>query len=477
MRPLSQPSGAADGLAREARRAMGDRFGGAIVGPAHADYDTARRVWNGMIDRYPALIVRCAETADVAAAVRFAVDRGLPVAVRGGGHNVAGNATCDNGLVIDLSPMKRITVDREARIARAEPGLTWREFDAAAAQAGLATTGGLVSSTGIAGFTLGGGIGWLMRRYGLTCDNLLSAELVTVDGEPVTASERTNADLFWGLRGGGGNFGIVTEFSYRLHPVTSVFGGLVLHEASRAAEVLAFFRGFVAAAPDKLTALAAFLTAPPAPFVPAELQGKPAVALVVCYAGDLAEGEQIVAPLRRFGPPRADVIGPLPYPALQQMFDASAPAGLRNYWKSGYLRALDDGALETIVAHATQAPSPLTQVHVHQMGGAVGRVAPDATAFVHRRAPFVLNIVGTWAEPAADDANLMWVRDFWSAIEPATEGVYVNFLGEEGEERVRAAYSPGVYERLVALKDRYDSGNVLRFNQNVRPSRGAAPSA
>ncbi len=462
-----------DTVARDARRAMSGGFSGELIGPASPAYEIARHVWNGMIDRYPALIARCATAADVAAAVRFGVERGLPIAVRGGGHNVAGNATCDNGLVIDLSLLKRIEVDERARVAHAEAGLVWREFDASTAAAGLATTGGLVSSTGIAGFTLGGGIGWLMRRYGLACDNLVAAELVTADGERIRASEEENQELFWGLRGGGGNFGVVTTFSYRLHPVATVLGGLVLHEAARAAEVLEFFRAFVADAPDELTGLAAFLTAPPAPFVPLDLQGRAVVALVVCYCGDLAEGERVLAPLRRFGPPRADVIGPMPYLALQQMFDAGAPAGLRNYWKSGYVRALDDRAIETIVAHASRARSPLTQVHLHQMGGAVARVADDASAFGHRAAPFTLNIVGTWEEPAADDANLMWVRDFWSAIEPATAGVYVNFLGEEGDERVRAAYPAAVHARLAALKARYDPGNVFHLNQNVRPSPAA----
>ncbi|HVA87539.1 MAG TPA: FAD-binding oxidoreductase [Candidatus Saccharimonadales bacterium] len=465
-----------DRLVDDARRAIGGEFTGELIGPSSPAYETVRRVWNGMIDRYPALIARCGGVADVAAALRFGREHGLAVAVRGGAHNVAGNATCDNGIVIDLSPMKRIDVNEDARTARAEPGLRWAEFDAATARSGLATTGGLVSTTGIAGFTLGGGIGWLMRRHGLTCDNLLLAEVLTADGERVPASEQENADLFWALRGGGGNFGIVTAFTYRLHPVATVLGGLVLHEAARAADLYRFFREFTADAPDELTAMVVFLTAPPAPFVPPALQGKPAVALVVCYTGDPAQGERVVAPIRRYGPPIADVIGSVPYPALQQMFDQGAPAGLRNYWKSGYMRALDDHAIETIVAHAAAAPSPLTQVHLHQLGGAVSRVAPDATAFAHRSAPFVLNIVGTWAEQADDDTNVLWTRTFWSAIEPATEGAYLNFLGDEGPERIRAAYEPAAYERLVAVKNRYDPTNAFRLNQNVRPSDGHRPA-
>jgi FAD/FMN-containing dehydrogenase len=443
---------------------------GELVLPRDAGYEAARRVWNGAIDRRPAAIARCTGRADVARALAFALREKLPVAVRGGAHNVAGNATVDSGLVIDLSRLKAIRVDAAARRAAAEPGVTWAEFDRAAAAFGLATTGGLISTTGIAGFTLGGGIGWLMRAHGLTCDNLLSAEVVTADGRTLQASEAENPDLFWALRGGGGNFGIVTRFEYRLHPVSSVTAGLVLHPAARASEMLRHYREIAATAPDALTMMFGFLTAPPAPFVPQRLQGKPAVAVLVCHTGDPAEGAELVRPIKAMGPPAADAIGVMPYTALQSMLDAGAPAGLLNYWKGAYLDELSDAAIETLVEHGARMGSPLCQLHVHQMGGAVARVAPEATAYSHRRAGFAVNVVGMWGDPSESDRHTGWARATAAALAPfATGGVYVNFLGDEGEQRVRAAYSEGTYARLAELKAKYDPENVFRLNQNIRP--------
>ncbi len=443
---------------------------GEVVLPGDPAYESARRVWNGMIDRRPAVIARCRGSGDVARAIAFGRERDLPIAVRGGAHNVAGNATVDGGIVVDLSPMKGVRVVEGARRAFAEPGLTWGELDRATAAQGLATTGGLVSTTGIAGFTLGGGIGWLMRAHGLTCDNLLGAELVTADGRTVSASQSENPDLFWALRGGGGNFGVVTRFEYRLHPVATVVGGLTMYPAARAGAVIRYFREVTAAAPDELTALLAFLTAPPAPFVPRAMQGKPAVAIVLCCAGDPAEGERVVRGIKRWGPPAVDLVGPMPYPALQSMLDAGAPAGSLNYWKSCYLDALGDAAIEVILESASRMAPGLSQVHLHHMGGAVARVAPEATAFAHRRAAFAVNAVGMWTDPAESEGQIAWARAFAAALEPhANGGVYVNFLGDEGEERVRAAYGPATYARLAQVKAEYDPENVFRLNQNVRP--------
>lgn len=444
-------------------------FSGTLITPNQAEYETARRVWNGMIDKRPTLIARCTNAADVKCALAHARGEGLPIAVRGGAHNVAGYATVDDGVVIDLSRMKAIRVDAERRLAFAEPGLTWGEFDAATQAHGLATTGGLVSTTGIAGFTLGGGIGWLMRKHGLTVDNLVGAELVTAEGETLRASETENQDLFWALRGGGGNFGIVTRFEYRVHPLAQVIGGMALYPASRAGAMLRFFREITDDAPDELTLLFGFLTAPPEPFVPEHLRMKPVVAIVLCYSGDLAEGERLVRPIKSLGPPAVDLIGPMPYAALQSMLDAGAPAGLQNYWKASYLPALSDAAFELLVEHSRRMPSPLSQVHLHHMGGAVARVPKEATAFAHRDAAFAMNIVALWTDPAQNEAHIRWAREFADAMAPhTTGGVYVNFLGNEGEERIRAAYSEQGYARLVEVKTRFDSENVFRLNQNIK---------
>jgi FAD/FMN-containing dehydrogenase len=445
---------------------------GVALRPGDSGYDEARKIWNGMIDRRPALIVRCTGTADVVACINFARQEGLPLAIRGGGHNVAGSAVCDDGLVVDLSTMKGIEVDAEARTVRAQPGLLWGEFDRETQAFGLATTGGIVTHTGIAGLTLGGGIGWLMRRHGLTCDNLAAAGVVTADGRFLRVSERENADLLWGLRGGGGNFGVVTAFQYRLHPLgPQVLAGVILHPAERAPEVLRFYREYVAAAPEDLTTIVNLRRAPPAPYLPPHLHGRAVVIIAVCYAGSVEDGERILAPLRRFGEPLVDLIKATPYMAHQGMFDASVPHGLRYYWKSGYLGPLSDAIIETLVAHAWQAPSPTSYTILFHLGGAIRRVDGAATAFEDRSAEHALNINAVWADAPATEQLIAWARSFWEAVYPlSTGGVYVNFLGEEGEDRVRAAYGSDKYLRLAALKRTYDPTNLFRLNQNIPPA-------
>ena len=447
-------------------------FRGELLQEDDEGYDPARRVWNAMVDKRPALIARCRGVADVKAAVDFARENDLLLAVRGGGHNVAGKAVCDGGLVIDLSAMRGVRVDAATGTARAQGGALWGDLDRETQVVGLATTGGLVSTTGIGGLTLGGGIGWLARKHGTSSDNLLSADLVTAGGEVVTASESENADLFWGLRGGGGNFGVVTSLEYRVHQVgPAILGGAVFHRGERAREVVRFFRDYVADAPDELAVLCAMLTAGPAPFLPEEAHGKLAVALAVCYVGDLDEGERVLAPLRSFGEPLADVVGPMPYTALQTMFDQSYPEGRRNYWKSHFFEDLGDEAIDFVVEHASRMAPPFSSFYFVHVGGEINRIGEDATAFGHRDANFDFAILGQWTEPAEDDEEIGWAHDFWAALEPFSLGtVYVNNLGEEGEERVRAAYKPEKYERLVALKDRYDPSNLFRLNQNIRPS-------
>jgi FAD/FMN-containing dehydrogenase len=445
---------------------------GVVFRPQDDGYDEARKVWNGMIDRHPALIVRCAGTADVIACVNLAREQELPIAIRGGGHNVAGSAVCDDGIVVDLTAMKDIEVDPAGRTVRARPGLLWGEFDRETQAFGLATTGGIVTHTGIAGLTLGGGIGWLMRRHGLTCDNLVAADVVLADGQFLRVSERENADLLWALRGGGGNFGVVTAFQYRLHPVgPKVLAGVILHPAERAGEVLRFYRDYIATAPDDLSTIVNLRKAPRAPFLPPQLHGRAVVVIAVCYAGSIEEGERVLAPLRRFGEPLIDLIEPKPYIAHQGMFDASVPHGLRYYWKSHYFGRLSDAAIDTLIAHAWQAPSPASYTILFHLGGAIRRVDGAATAFEDRSAEHALNINAVWTDPEATEANVAWARRFWEATHPhSTGGVYVNFLGEDGEARVRAAYGPDKYLRLAALKRKYDPTNLFRLNQNISPA-------
>src|SRR5262245_13355861 len=430
-------------------------------------YDAARKIYNAMIDHRPAIIARCAGVADVIDAVDFARSDGLLVSVRGGGHNVSGNAACDGGLMIDLSPMKSVGVDPESKTARAEPGVTWGEFDHETQAFGLATTGGLVSTTGIPGLTLGGGLGWLMGNYGLACDNLISVDVVTADGRLLTASKSRNEDLFWGLRGGGGNFGIATSFEFQLHPVGPMLGGILIHQLDRAAEIIRFYDDFTSTSPDELGTFVAFVTSP---------EGERVMAIFVCYNGAIQDGERILKPLREFGPPLADMIGPMPYVQVQRMMDDAFPAGRQNYWKSNFLKGLDAEAVQVIVDHVARAPSPYSAVAIEQFSGAVNRVGGAATSVNRRNARYNLLIVGIWLDPAAKPDNVKWVRDLWDAMKPySSGGVYVNYLGheaDEGAERVKSAYGPEKYARLVALKQKYDPTNLFRLNQNIEPSAG-----
>jgi FAD/FMN-containing dehydrogenase len=435
---------------------------GQLVRRGDAGYDDARRVWNGMIDRFPEGIVRCQSVADVTTAVRFARDRDLPLAVRGGGHNAAGLAVIDDGLVIDLSAMNTVTVDPEQRVARVGGGATWARFDAATQVYGLAATGGAISSTGVGGLTLGGGLGWLMRLYGLSADNLVAAEVVLADGSIVRTSETERPELLWGLRGGGGNFGIVTEFTFRLHPLESVYAGLILHPRERAVAGLRTYREQTAAAPDALTTFFPLLCAP---------DGTPVFGFVPAFAGDAAAGEAAVAGYRAFGEPIVDTVGPMPYVALQQMLDEGFPSGPHVYWRSHFLTGLPDEAIDIIVAWSNTAPSPLSAVLVEHAGGAVAQVGQDDTAFDHRDATYNLAIISRWLDPADAEANITWARGLWEAMRPFARGVYVNYLGiGDGPERVREAYSPQKYARLAALKRQYDPENVFRRNQNILPT-------
>jgi FAD/FMN-containing dehydrogenase len=416
------------------------------------------------------MILYCRDTTDVIRAVDFARSNKLLAAVRSGGHNVAGNGICDGGLVIDLSLMKGIEIDAASRTARTDAGLTWGEFDRATHLHGLATTGGLVSSTGIAGLTLGGGIGWLMRKFGVTCDNLLSVRIVTADGQHLYAGDEENSDLFWGLRGGGGNFGIITSFTYRLHPAAQVLAGMIVYRADNASSLLRFYRDYIAVIPDELTTMFLFLTLLPAPGLPEHLHGIRAAAVYFCYAGDAEEGLKAVQPLREAFSPIVDSVGVMPYPRFQSMFDLNAPPGLLNFWKSVYLSALSDACIDTITEYAAGMTSPLTQLHIQHMRGAVARVPEDAMAFSHRNALCSLNIVSKWTDPDESERHITWTRAFAEKLTPFSDGVYMNFLGDEGEERVRTAYLPDKYARLSVLKKKYDPENFFRLNQNIRPA-------
>jgi FAD/FMN-containing dehydrogenase len=456
---MERAAGAPDGSLVEALRGRLDRR---VLCPGEAGYDSARTVWNAMIDRRPAAIVRCTDVDDIMAALDIAYTRGLPVSVRGGGHSVAGHAVADGGLMLDLSPMKAIYVDPAACTVRAEAGVLWGELDRATLSLGLATTGGLVSTTGIAGLTLGGGLGWLMRRFGLACDNLLSADVVTAAGRAITASAQENADLSWGLRGGGGNFGVVTSFTYRLHPLDRVLAGLVVYPYARARDVFAFHRDYAATAPDELVAHAALLTLPDL---------GPVAALLVCYSGSIEDGERALQPLRRFAPPVLDTIQPMPYTQLQRLYDEANAPGLHNYWKSSFLQdKLSDAAIETLVRGFGMVPSPRSNVLVEHVGGAVRRVAGGETAFAYRDAEFDFLISAVWNSPAQTAANVAWARELFAALRPSLrERAYVNYLDAEDAGRVQDAYGTATYARLVALKNKYDPTNIFRFNQNIRP--------
>jgi hypothetical protein len=437
---------------------------GELLRPGDESYEEARTVWNAMIDKRPALITRCAGAADVIHSINFARNNEFLVAVRGGGHDVAGTAVCDRGLVIDLSRMKGIRVDPTRRTIRAEPGLTWGEFDQETQAFGLATTGGFVPTTGIAGLTLGGGLGYLMRRFGLVCDNLLSVDIVTAEAQLLTASETENEDLFWGVRGGGGNFGIVTSFEYEVHPVgPMVLGGLILHPLARAKETAQFYREFTSTSPDELTTYLAFVTSP---------DGQPVVAFVICYSGPVDEGEEVIRPLREFGSPVADMAGPMPYTAIQALGGDLYPHGRWNYWKSNFVQELSDKAIDTMIEQFSGAPSPFCVAAFEHLGGEVSRVGEDETAFGDRSAPYTLIITSGWVDPAETERNVQWTRDFWEAMQPFTrDTVYVNYMDMRDEaDRIKAAYGAEKYERLVALKNKYDPTNLFRLSKNIEPT-------
>jgi FAD/FMN-containing dehydrogenase len=454
-------------------RPAAQSFTGTLLTPESRGYDDARRVWNGAIDRRPAFIARCRTAGDVAGALAFARRHDLSVAVRGGGHSIPGWSVIDGGLVVDLTEMKGIRIDRAHRTAVVQPGVTWGEFDAAAQAHGLATPGGEISHTGVAGLTLGGGIGWLSRMHGLACDNLQAAELVTADGEILQVDDATEPELMWGLRGGGGNFGVVTSFTYRLHPVGPVPGGAVFFPGDRAPEVLRLYRDLGAGAPRALSLVAVQVTAPPAPFVPGELRGRPLAGLSAAWFGDPDEGVRMLSPLRTaLGRPVIDQLGVLPYCALQQSVDASAPWGMRSHVKSDFLDELDDAALDALAGHAAQRSHPMSHVLVRRLGGAVADVPPEATAFAHRNAVHMTTIVGVWEAGGDPAPETEWTRSTWAETRRLARGTYVNHLENEGAARVREAYPAATFGRLTALKTRFDPGNTFRHNQNVPPSVG-----
>jgi FAD/FMN-containing dehydrogenase len=434
---------------------------GSLIRPGEPDYDNARRVFNGMIDKHPALIARCSNTPDVSETVRFARETNTPASVRGGGHSVTGSALIDDGLVIDLSAMRVVEVDPEKRTARAQGGGTWGDLDSATQAFGLATTGGIVPSTGIGGLTLGGGLGYLNRKYGLACDNLLSAELVIASGETVRASSEENKDLFWALRGGGGNFGVVTSFEYRLYPVGPVLGGELIFPLDRAKDVLRFYRDWSAAAPDELRADATLLVGPDGPILD----------VIVCYCGNVSQGEEVVRPFRSHVSPLHDAVAPVPYATVQNLLTPIFQPGWRHYWKAGFLPALTDEAIDAIVdKFACNLPGFFAAIAIEHLGGAITRRAPESTAFRQRQFPYSLLVLRMWQNPAEDEENFAWSRSFYRAVEPfLAPSAYVNYLGEEGDERIRAAYG-GNYDRLEAIKTKYDPTNFFRANQNINPA-------
>ena len=450
-----------------------DGFRGSLITADHASYDTARAVWNGAIDRRPRLIARCIGTSDVIAAVRFARGHALEIAIRGGGHNVAGTAVCDDGIVIDMSSMRGVRVDVAGRRAWVQGGALWGDVDRETQAHGLATTGGIVSHTGVAGLTLGGGVGWLMRTHGLTIDNLVASDIVTADGKLLRASQDEHPDLFWALRGGGGNFGVVTSFEFRLHSVGPiVFAGPILWDANDAKEVLRFYRDFVRDAPDELGTVVRFGAAPPLADIPADLHWRPVVMVGFCYSGPIENGEGVLRPLREFRTPLLDLVGPTPYVGFQGALDSTVPHGWKYYWKSTHLPELRDDLIDVLAEHAFSCSSPRSYAAMFHLKGAVSRVADGATAFGNRRASHALTIDAVW-RPGEDfgDQDRAWTRTFFAALDRFRDGVYVNFLGgDEDPGRVREAYGGVVYDRLVDVKTAYDPDNVFHHNQNIRSS-------
>jgi FAD/FMN-containing dehydrogenase len=459
---VTTTQGADTGLEDTVVEAFKASLRGVLLRPGDVGYDDTRKIHNGMIDRRPALIACCAGVADVLTGVRFAREHDLLVSVRGGGHGMPGFAVCEGGLMLDLSGMKSVHVDPHHQTVRAEAGVTWGEFDHETQAFGLATTGGVVGSTGIAGLTLGGGHGFLMRRYGLACDNLLSVDVVTADGRWLCASATEHAELFWGLRGGGGNFGVVTSFEYRLHPLETMLAGMVIYPMAQAKAFLKRYREVTSTAPDELGSLVALGTLP---------DGTQAAVLLVGYSGPIADGEKLLRPLREFGPPLADQVSPSPYMALQGISEHFNPRGYRNYLKTNYLRELSDDAIDILVERYASVPAPFSHIVVEHMGGAVSRMDRQATAYNYRDAQYNFLIVGMWADPAQDARAIPWVRSLWQALQPFSSGnIYVNYESDVGVDRVQAAYGAAKYDRLVALKNTYDPTNFFRLNANIKPT-------
>jgi FAD/FMN-containing dehydrogenase len=443
---------------------------GTVTGPDDAGYDEARTVRNGMIDKRPAVVVQAANAGDVMTAVRFAADNSLTVAVRGGAHSVPGFGTADDAVVVDLSAMRGVRVDPVTQTARVAGGATWGDMNAATYPFGLATTGGIISTTGVGGLTLGGGIGYLSRGLGLSLDNLISADVVTGDGTFRVASEKDDPDLFWAIRGGGGNFGAVTSFEFQLSPVKDIYGGPMFFELDKAGDVLRFYRDFIVDAPEQLGCFPAYQIAPPLPFIPEDRHGEPFIAMVACWAGDLDAGEKALQPIRDVAPRVAEMVGPMPYPVLNSAFDALVPPGLHHYWKANFVKELTDDAIAAHLEHGPKLPAVNSTMHIYPINGACHRVAPDATAFAHRDATFATVIAGMWPPDQVDDeTGTTWVRDYYDATAPLSEaGGYINFMAEDDQDRVRANYGSS-YDRLKEIKGRYDPGNLFRHNQNIAP--------
>jgi FAD/FMN-containing dehydrogenase len=457
-------------LLNEATQKLKGKVKGQVVLPSDPNYDEVRKIWNAMIDRRPAVIVRCAKADDIPHALELARLNGLEVSIRGAGHNIAGNALCEGGLMIDLSTMKNVRVDVTNRRAFVEPGATLADFDEAVQKHGLATPMGINSTTGVSGLTLGGGFGWLTRKYGMTVDNLVSAEVIIADGKKIRASENENADLFWAIRGGGGNFGIVTQFEFKLHPVgPQILAGLIVFPSKQAKQVLRQYREFVESAPEELSVWVVLRQAPPLPFLAKEVHGKPVVVLAICHVGDIAEGEKLTKPLRRFGEVQGEHIGAQPYVQWQKAFDPLLTPGARNYWKSHNFTELRDEALDAMIEFANKLPSSQCEIFIGLISGAANRIPAQAMAYAHRDARFVLNVHGRWDEAAQDETGIAWARAFFKASAPyASAGAYVNFMTEDEGDRVVAAYGAN-YARLAQIKQRYDPNNVFHLNQNIKP--------
>ena len=457
-------------MSKSVAEKLAGQIKGEVVGPDDPGYDEARRVFNGMIDCRPAAVVRCTGTDDVAATIRVAREEGLDLSVRGGGHSAPGFGTNDGGIVADLSPLQDVVVNTAERTARAGGGCTWKGFNEATGAHGLATTGGIIGSTGIAGLTLGGGIGYLARRYGLSCDNLVSAEVVLADGSVVHASEKEYDDLFWALRGGGGNFGVVTTLEYQLHPVGEIYGGPIVYPVDRAEDLIRFYRDYIAEAPEELGGFLGFHLAPPLPFLPEEWHFKNVCLAVLCWAGAPEDGERMVQPFLDAAPPVGAMVGPMPYPALNTAFDELLPKGLQHYWKASFARELSDEAAEVHAEHGAKVPSIQSAVHLYPINGAVQRVGAGETAFAYRDVGFSPVIAGMWDNPADNKANTAWVRGYYTALLPhSVEGGYINFMDADDQARVKDNYG-GNYTRLTKVKAAYDPDNVFHVNQNIRPA-------